>query len=230
MNILMKFCNQKILLICVVITLICASCQIKKSQNWSDFSLEQLCHFKIDRFELMNEDEVKTYITEKYGAFERSNQKIGSGLEEITIYRWKEGGTIGDAIVKDGVLIRTTIFNLENGPTLGEIVLNLGEPFTVYRHAIVYEKVLYDVGFDYVEKGISVNSKGSSSIRKLQHEGQLAVQLEKGMRIDMVNCYKPKTSIEEVLMESFFTSPQSTQIQLQRRSKWQGFEKWLPFE
>ena len=191
-------------------------------------SYQDLCGLTSDQMGVMDEEDVRQWIEEKYNSVPVKSQKVTNG-ESIVIYIWQYDGIAGNAYLRDGRLFRISLHEVENGPTFGQVVAGLGPPEMVDRYAGMYEPMLYTVDLDYPALGVSVGASGMEERNKLMHEGGLAAPLTEDMQVDYVECYTPG-SMEDVLREVFFLPPEYVSYHMQRRIPWPGFGDLVPLD
>ena len=213
--------------ICLILSML-VSCSFKSKVTGGNVSFESLCGLTLQQFESMNEEEAGQWMRKKHGEnISSSTKQVGDSQNWVTIYKWEERPSTEVFYLKDEHPLHLSIFDIVDSPSFGEVVSGLGSPDTVYGNAEVYEQVLYSVDLDYPKLGISVGTSDLVNIPDVVHGNSWAIQLRENMKVDYINCYKPRNSIEEVLRDVFLASPESVQIQLERRTPWLGFASWV---
>jgi hypothetical protein len=205
-------------------------------QTTEPVSYEDLCGLTSEQIGVMGDVEVRQWLEEEYGgarpvildAMLRERYK-----DSVVSYGWgAEGRTFVIASLRDGRLFRISFRDIENGPTLGQIVAGLGTPKMISRYVRTYGgHVVYTLGLDYPELGVSVEATGEMTASELSRPGGWAVTLKEDMLIDSVTCYPPHSSIEDVLREVFMVSSGSAMsYQMESRMLWPGFGALVPLD
>jgi hypothetical protein len=191
-------------------------------------SYEDLCGLSSEQMGVMGEEDVRQWIEEKYNNVPVKSQEVIGG-ESIVIYVWQYDEITGNAYLRDGHLFRVSLHNIENGSMLGQVVAGLGPPEMLDRSYLTYEQILYTIGLDYPALGVSVDTSDYEDWDNLAQEGRPVVLLTEHMRVDDVHCYR-SGSMEEILREVFFLSPENVSYHMQRRMPWPGFGALVPLD
>ena len=205
-----------------------AGCRQPTEVSLVPVSYKDLCGLTSEQMGVMDDKNVRRWIEAEYNDIPLKSQEMISG-ESIVIYIWKYNGITGNAYLRDGHLFRISLSDVENGPTFGQVVAALGPPKVVDRSAGMYEPLLYTIVLDYPALGVSVGVSNIEERSRLTHQGELAAPLTEDMQIDHVDCYAPG-SMEEVLREVFFLSPENVSYHIQRRMPWPGFGALIPLD
>jgi hypothetical protein len=190
-------------------------------------SFEDLCQLRQDQLVEMDILQLSQWIEDKYGV-----SPIYSETGDVRVYVWgafdEPDSFFGNAYVRDGNVIRIVLYNVQGAPNFGEVVSGLGEPLSVYQYAQQYEKVLYSVGLDYPTIGVSVYASELVSRQSLLSHGKLYVEFRGDMLVDLVECYAPGATMEEVLNRDDLDGSVSIENQLHNRLPWPGFGVAVP--
>ena len=181
----------------------------------------------------MDDEAVRNWIVENYGVYHALNLDAvlaAAGLEKgsVTGYAWgTENDFHGEVYLRNGHLIRVSLYNVKNSWTFGQIVDTIGPPDWVLLAAYVRDPVLYYFQLDYPQSGFSVHYDDLKSAKELGIGKKFAIKLEEGMSIDWIDCYSPDR-METVLENDFFLSEANTSVLMQARTTWSGFETYIP--
>ncbi len=152
--------------------------------------------------------------------------------DDVIIYSWgtpdESDKFFGNAYVHENQVFKILLYNVHNAPNFGTIVADLGEPSSIDLYAVQYEEVLYEIGLDYPAVGVSVFMSESKPRQSLIFQGQPSVVLREDMLVDLVECYAPAITIEDVLSHDYSLTPLGLQTQLQSRLSWPGFGSAVP--
>lgn len=124
---------------------------------------------------------------------------------------------IGVAIMDDDYVVATIFRTIDNGPTFEAIINNFGPPDAVYRD-YNYDTSELQIGLAYKALGITVSYHDVVSSDQLEHDGALAVSVERDMQVSVAQCYPPTSDIEE------FSDAQDD------NSNWPGFDLEIPLD
>jgi hypothetical protein len=147
----------------------------------------------------------------------------------VVDYFWQENTRRWSAEVRDGRLARVSQFDLENGPTLGQVAASLGVPEFVYGYvgAICEKSCNYSLGLDYPHLGISVYHSGYETTSQLWEMGAPSLAIQGDMRATEILCYEP-APMDTALRQAFGASMDSLTVQMSMRSPWVGFGARVP--
>jgi hypothetical protein len=194
----------------------------------STVSYEDLCGPPREQMAAMDEDDVLQWITEQDSTPGRL-EEIRDG-ESIVEYAWTRNGIIWTAHLRGGQVFRISSQYDENGPTFGDVVASIGTPEMVGRTVTSYGgHVVYILGLDYLELGISVDGDDEMTARELSRSAkEWSVTLRENMEVDNVSCYSSHLSPEEVLGEVFLVPPEAISSEVRSRMPWPGFGASVP--
>jgi hypothetical protein len=198
-------------------------------------SYESLCGLAIEQIGSMTTDQLQRWMEEEHGAAREvllDQFPPAASDPLLAAFGWlDEGAASGTAWLRDGVLFRLEITDIENGPSFEEAVEAFGPPQVVSASGTtIYDPVLFVLRLDYPSLGLSLESVDSESRSRLTHAGVLAAPLPEGARVTDVECYAPGT-LEDTLARAFFiSSPEAMKVQLERRIPWLGFGSLIPLE
>lgn len=220
-------------LFCLIIlsALMISACQPTKNMP---VSYQDLCGLTSEQFANMDAKSITQWIESKgIQPFEAPIPDLPDTMhsDKIEALGWVPSAdttTVWVAYLRNGWLTRISKPDIKQGPTLGQVVDGLGTPMTIYRSALQYEQVLYNVGLEYPALGISVYASGYDDRKNLLHDNQLAIYLTPSLRISRVECFKP-APIEIALQKPFFLSAESVSLEMLRLIPWSGFDVWITF-
>jgi hypothetical protein len=212
----------------IVLTLliVATACEFIAPSPVHQISYEGLCGLPVEQFLGMDEQKVRQWLTSQYGSVSLAPD-LGVGVTRL--WSPEKNGISSTAFLRQGSLIEL-VQSLKRGPTFGQVVSSLGRPDSIFTSWLPYEKIVYSVGMDYPTVGISVQMNSSATARDLSHNGKLEVQMKEEFPVDLVQCYAPRSSMEEVIRNGFPSDPKSIETILKRRKAWSGFGAWVALE
>jgi hypothetical protein len=188
-------------------------------------SFADLCLFNQEDFMHMSSDEVFRWIENAFG--HPPTISVGNDGSSVYVFNGSSdrlGEFLGNVRVYEEQISEISLHNIQAGPRFDEVVMGLGEPATVYHYCgMAHEPLLYTIGLDYPVTGISVFTSESKSRRNLSFEGGLGVEVRDDMRVTLIQCYQPASTIEEVISRDPNLTATGRQLQLQNREPWGGF-------
>ncbi len=206
---------------------ITVGCQTTSNYATSQISFGGLCGIALERFEDTNKEQVREWLEEQYGVNPQSSN-VEEGVIAIRAEERNKGSTT--AYLRQLRLIEI-MREVKNGPTFGQVVTVFGVPDSVYGQAIGHERIPYSVGLDYPKRGVSVFMSKIADPSEVVHGNRLEVQLKESYTVNIVQCFAPHPSMDEVLRTGYLSSnPATIQNNLNRRKPWQEFETWVPLE
>jgi hypothetical protein len=203
---------------------LCVSCQTSKPFPVSQISFKGLCGMSVEQFRDMDEPDAIRWLESSYGPISRLDT-----LGEDVVKLWTKSENSPAAFLRHGHLFQI-LRSYPNGPSFGQVSLALGTPDSTYGIWYPWEKINYGLGLDFPQQGITVYMNKGASARDLNHDGQLEIKMGEGFIVDLIECYLPKSSMEEVLRGGFPSDPKSIDINLKRRKPWAGFGSWVALE
>ena len=191
---------------------------------WLDTSepleVQDLCPLSGDQMRLLDEDDVREWMKETYGCAAQDVRPLpGSPLTILGCSAW---GMTVDADLYQGELVQLSIYGIDDGPSFGQIVAASGPPDVVYADEDSYEAVMYTIGLEYPERGVTVFSSGSASIHDVLRDGDFVLELTQEMPVDRIACYTPGT-MEDVLRESYLFDEDAVKRYVESTVPWPGF-------
>lgn len=171
---------------------------------------------------------VAKWVKATYGVEPEQMVKTEGDLSIVEFF-WKQNNHHWSATVRDRRLARVSKFDLDNGPTLGQVVTLWGEPEFVYGYigTICEKSCSYSLGLDYPRLGLSISRSGLETAQELRKTGTAALSVRRSLRATEVHCYQPGP-MEEVLTNAFGASVDSVTAQMLLRSSWSGFDALVP--
>jgi hypothetical protein len=215
---------------CPVLLLLVVLTCCRRRASWLDESgpvtVEELCPLSGEQMAGMDADDVRGWIRETY-----STSVLG-GLNDISghsVYGfvWHVWGMTGNADIYQERLVRVTLFDIEGGPTLAQIVTGSGPPEMLRARGETIEGTPYHLGLEYPALGFSVSLFDSSGNQDVFQDGQFAVRLTEDMRVDRIDCYPPGT-MEEVLRDSYLLDDDGIEYNMESTMPWPGFGELVP--
>lgn len=189
-------------------------------------AFETLCGLTLAQMEAMRGAEIRQWL-EGPGHDNVSTFQLTPEPGEdrgVTQYQWAQAGARrGLAVVVDDRLVRVALLDVEDGPTLGDVVRAFGPPISIYASSTRYEQVLYYLSLEYPAQGVSVGSDGLRSSEELASEEGLALELAPDLPVRRIDCFQPATSMETVLREAFRFTPEQIAATLRSTEPWPGF-------
>lgn len=152
-----------------------------------------------------------------------------NGDSRVLNYYWVYGKSHWSASVRDGRLVRISQFELDNGPSFGQVIALLGAPEYTYGYVgVVCEKTCnYSLGLDYPHLGVSVYRSGFEVTSQIWKTGEPALAIQENMNVTEIMCYQ-STSMETALRDAFGASAETVKAQMSMRSPWSGFGSLIP--
>lgn len=203
-----------------------ASCQFPVTSTASEISIKGLCGLSPERFTQSSQVEIREWLQKEYGT-SPDLKDLGEGITSIRAEG--KAGRYTTVFQRNGRTLEI-LRTITNGPTLGQIVTVFGTPESVYGFRLMNEVIRYSVGFDYPQHGISVFIDKNADHQRLTHEGRFEVQIDEGFQVDLVSCFMPRASMDEVLRNGYPSDPKNIEYNLNRRKPWSGFGVWVPLE
>ena len=192
-----------------------------------------LCGITPDQMGTMDDEAVRNWIAKKYGAYHALNldtvlAAAGQETGSVTGYTWgTENEFHGEVYLRNGHLIRVSLFNVKNSWTFGQVIDTIGLPDWVLLVASVRDPVLYYFQLDYPQLGFSIGYEDLKSAREMDIGKNFAIQLQEGMAINWIDCYSPG-QMKTVLENDFFLSETNVSVLMQARTIWSGFGAYIP--
>lgn len=194
-------------------------------------SFEALCGVPLEKLMSMDEDQARKWVEGNGGLTVLPGKTYESQYEgSQVIFRSASPNKVKEAVLYEGKLVFIEFGSFEDGPSFGQIVSWLGEPETIDRTMIRFEKFNYSLFFDYPDQGISVGMDKFADYNEVNHERQLAIQLTRNIQITFLFCYPPKNSLEQVLSEVYRYNEKGSALSMTRRIPWPGFGAWISLD
>jgi hypothetical protein len=192
---------------------------------------EDLCGLTSEQMRVMGEEDVRRWLEEEYD--HKVITSVTAGDVSITTgLMWKRGGVT--AYLRDGGLLLIQFDEIENGPTFGQVVASMGTPEMISWDLRTYGgHVLYRLGLDYPELGISVEGWREMTARELSRPAEeWTARVREDIQVEWVSCYSPRSSMEEVLKAVYrpSPSPDAPQLRMSHRMPWPGFGVLIPLD
>ncbi len=216
-----------------LIFLVVTSCQrAQEPVSREPITYLDLCGVTQDQIGTMDDGSVRNWIEEKYGSYRTIglDAVLAYGEQELDSVKGYIWGDINDFYVdvylRRGILIRVSLNNIEEGLTFGQVVDDMGPPDWVHLDAVIRHDVLYHFQLDYPRLGFSVGAEDFKSTKILSNN-DYGIELDRDMSIDTIECYSPNP-MEIVLKNDFIEPKDNVSFLMESRSKWSGFETYIP--
>jgi len=186
--------------------------------------------FSEERFLKMNGLELQNWVGDNFSqTLSVSSEPDGS---DVYVFRGTSdelGEFLANVHIHNDHIILMSLHNVQNGPSFNNVVMGLGEPVSVYHYcSMPHDPLLYNIGLDYPTMGVSVFASESKPRRSLVFENGLGVVLREDMQVNLIKCYQPALTMEEVIERDRSLTSSGKQLQLQNRMPWSGFGSIVP--
>jgi len=200
---------------------LCAAC--RTSSFAAPLSFQRLCGLEVEQMGQMDEAQVRQWLEQQYGPVNRDSD-LGEGV--IRLWAPEKNGAAPTAFLRRDRLFKV-LQSLKDGPPFGQVVAEFGAPQSVAGSYLPYETIRYEIGLDYPQLGLTLYYDGEDTSQSLTHNGRLGVQMKSDYAVDLVSCYTPRASMQQVIQNGFPSDAKSVGLILGRRQPWPGFGGWV---
>lgn len=213
-----------------LLAIVLTTCQNPASSSPSS-TVQDLCSFAHSSdlgLGIADEAGLVKWIKATHAVDPAQSVSTGGGSRVVNYY-WVHDNNHWSASVRDGRLVRVSRFELDNGPTFGQVVAFWGDPEYVYGHVgVVCEKTCnYSLGLDYPHLGVSVYRSGFEVTNQMWKTGEPALAIQQDMKATEIMCYE-SASMETALRDAFGASAETVKVQMSMHSPWKGFGSLIP--
>ena len=212
----------------LLLALLLASCVDKAEPALVSF--EELCLLSPENLANMNGDAVPEWVESDFG----SPPSISTGADGSVVVVFngssaRLGEFVGNILVREGRINEISLHDIQAGPHFDEVVMGLGDPTSVNHYcAMPHEPQWVEIGLDYPTAGVSVYASEIRPRGSLAVEGGLGIVLSEELQVDLVQCYPPAPTIEEIINRDHSLTPTGRRLQLENRVPWTGFGSIVP--